>query len=737
MNKKVFIILMDNIINNYIPVQTLITNDPDNENIINRHINKIYVINLKVDKLRATYINILLNKLKINYELIQVIRPSQKVYNQVIKLSKPLSKKMTVGEVGCYLSHMWCLQNMIKNNYKKAIIFEDDIVVHKNYKLLFEQIVMKNDYDFLMLGAADHGFNNGNKELIKDNIYIPKNHVIMGTHAIYYSQHGASIIYDYRLKNPVYFDKNLKELFTFFDENKTGVCSPNLFTVENSTSNLGHNFGIVKYKYNDYYYNDCYENFDFTHYHFIYLDLFTKFMLESPSKIKVSSKEDIMLALLKNYFNNDEELSKFHLAKLDSNFLTIEEYNTLLKVAKNPFIQLYYKDYLQYCSKTGITPGKLLHDKISREQINSIINKKTELDTQLISLPKIAKMKKKFPYLFTKYILEPSIKKEKIEYEIINTINFQKNFVAHLHCFNIDNFDEIYGLYMETIDKHFDIIITYSQGTPLKKHAKYIILKVPNKGLDIGAKFIAINYLKKNKLYKHTYILFLHSKTCSETRKIYFDSLINGLPYIINKIETSTNKIGGFFPPTIHKGDDTPIIYDQKYLAKEILDNCLYDQATINKPYLNELIDYFELPHNDITLFCSGNCYMLDFNIAIKLYGNKKLYNVLNNESNNNKIKCFDYNWVKTYYNIQYNEIDYIYEAYDQFNLYGNNLQLKDKTKYFANGMIEHSFERIIFQVITNYKPLMQIQILPNNKNSNQILELSEQINLCYTTKKY
>ena len=57
-------------------------------------------------------------------------------------------------------------------------------------------------------------------------------------------------------------------------------------------------------------------------------------------------------------------------------------------------------------------------------------------------------MKKKFPYLFTKYILEPSIKKEKIEYEIINTINFQKKFVAHLHCFNIDNFDEIYGLYI-------------------------------------------------------------------------------------------------------------------------------------------------------------------------------------------------------------------------------------------------------------------------------------------------
>ena len=110
---------------------------------------------------------------------------------------------------------------------------------------LFEKYLSKNTetekipYDFLMLGAADHGFNKGNKELIKDNIYVPKNHVIMGTHAIYYSHYGAKTIFDYRLKYPVYFDKNFKELFTFFkDPLRTGVCYPNLFTVENSTSQI-------------------------------------------------------------------------------------------------------------------------------------------------------------------------------------------------------------------------------------------------------------------------------------------------------------------------------------------------------------------------------------------------------------------------------------------------------------------------------------------------------------------
>ena len=42
---------------------------------------------------------------------------------------------MTIGEVGCYLSHMWCLQDIVKNNYNNAIIFEDDIIVHKNFHL--------------------------------------------------------------------------------------------------------------------------------------------------------------------------------------------------------------------------------------------------------------------------------------------------------------------------------------------------------------------------------------------------------------------------------------------------------------------------------------------------------------------------------------------------------------------------------------------------------------------------
>ena len=393
---------MNNIIANYNPNETDIINDSYNNVIINQYINQIYIINLNTDRLREKYITIIMKKLNINYKLITVRKPRQQTYNNVIKLSKPLSKKMSIGEVGCYLSHMWCLQNIVKNNYKNGIILEDDIIVHKNFLSLFERYLSKNnekeseriEYDFLMLGAADHGFNKGNKELIKDNIYIPKNHVIMGTHAILYSHYGAKIIYDYRLKYPVYFDKNFKELFPFFKECRTGVCYPNLFTVENSTSNMEHNFGISKYKYNEYYYNECYDNFDFQDYHFIYLDLFPKFQLEIQ-KLSLKNKHELIERLLMNYFNNDTELVEYHYKKLDIDYFFLEEYNEMLNVSKNPYTQLYYiggaaatlipltphMEYIGglgigglgglplYCKKKGITSGMLLREKTSRETI--------------------------------------------------------------------------------------------------------------------------------------------------------------------------------------------------------------------------------------------------------------------------------------------------------------------------------------------------------------------------------
>ena len=90
-----------------------------------------------------------------------------------------------------------------------------------------------------------------------------------------------------------------------------------------------------------------------------------------------------------------------------------------------------------------------------------------------------------YPHLFHKYILGLSAADDPIKYEIVQQKDVSGNYFAHLHCYDISKFDEIYGEYIKTIETYFNIVITYSIGE--NKIDKYTVLKIPNRGLDIGA----------------------------------------------------------------------------------------------------------------------------------------------------------------------------------------------------------------------------------------------------------
>ena len=109
---------MNCIIDNYRAIERNIINDSLKTYTINQKIEKIYVINLFSDKLRAMYIKILMRKLHINYTLIQVNRLSLSTHNKIIGLTKRGSKVMSVGEAGCYLSHMWCLKTIVLGKFR-------------------------------------------------------------------------------------------------------------------------------------------------------------------------------------------------------------------------------------------------------------------------------------------------------------------------------------------------------------------------------------------------------------------------------------------------------------------------------------------------------------------------------------------------------------------------------------------------------------------------------------------
>ena len=104
------------ILENYNVVNISIINDLQNLEYINKKINKIYVINLINNNLRKNYMEIIMKKMNINYNLIRVN-----------KIDYSPSYNITKSEYGCYLSHLWCLNDAKNNNYKEIIIFEDDI----------------------------------------------------------------------------------------------------------------------------------------------------------------------------------------------------------------------------------------------------------------------------------------------------------------------------------------------------------------------------------------------------------------------------------------------------------------------------------------------------------------------------------------------------------------------------------------------------------------------------------
>ena len=715
---------MESLIENYlVDLYNVINVDNcNNLSILNKHVEKIYIINLKSDNLRREYIKILFQKLNINYNLIRVDTPNLGLYNKFISLCNKGYQKMSIGEVGCYLSHMWCLNDIIKNNIKNAIIFEDDIVVHKNFENLYKKIVMKQDWDFLILGCGDYGFNKGNCDLIKDNIYIPKYYLVLGTHSIYYSNKAANLFYDKRLKDPVYFDKDLIGIFKLFDENKSGIIYPNLFTIENSTSNLNHNLGISKFENNDFYYTRCYNNFNFKDYYMIYLDLFKKYILEDFSNWFNISMREIIVNLLKNYFNNNNNLIELHLNNLDNNFFSQHDYYNLINSICKEIDYDYYKNFkIELCKKYNCTTGYLIKNNISR--CKNISN------------------------LFYKENLKSEIKERKIKYKIYNLIEKKYKFVAHLHCFDLKDFKTIYMKYFKKIINNFDIVITYCNyinyyDYELNEMLKLCtIIECPNKGMDIGPKFVMVNYLNTYKK-DYSYILFLHSKSCNKTRDLYFSSLINNLNSKIKIIESE--KIGGFFPPTVHIGNNFSIIYNEKYLQSNQLKKILYINFSNNKYYVNELLNYFNICEKEITLWSSGNCYLLHKDIANILYSDVRLYNCLNQVHENGdyqSVECFDYNWIRINYNLKFYNIDYLYEFSKKNNFKMNVLQEEKNQFQLRDGMIEHAFERIIFQIIFNTKnkfdDYYEIEILPNsiNKNYKFIKDLSNEINLCYKNR--
>ena len=314
---------------------------------------------------------------------------------------------------------------------------------------------------------------------------------------------------------------------------------------------------------------------------------------------------------------------------------------------------------------------------------------------------------RQYPILFHKYILNLAESSDNIPYVINNyyePIHLPFSMVLHIHCYDLNNFTTYFGKYWMIIQSECpNVIITYCVGDILKlKYYKNItVLHCENKGMDIGGKFTCVYHLNKHHI-TYDYIFFIHSKSDKQIRELYIEPIIDNLQSIKQKLCNDPD-IGVVVPPLVYTGDYANIVYKHLFTNPN---NITRKWNFGNSLYINELDQYMKLDRSNF-MFPEGNCFICKWDIANQLYGDLKLYHVLNT------VDSFDAVWVQSYYGRKqlYDISESIYDCYRFFNkcnydqtIYPNNIAWGAGHNGHPDNMIEHAFERLIFKMVQKLK---------------------------------
>lgn len=158
---------------------------------------KTFVINLdsRPDKLKSAAEQ--LNKYNIEFERFPAVVGSELDQSTIDAAydaetnSKKYYKEMSVGEVGCYLSHIRLWEKIVEEDLDFALILEDDLTVEPEIKHVIEAIQQLQDWDYIKL-AGPKGKKIIAEEPINDKYsLVYYNKTPIGTSAQAVSKQGA------------------------------------------------------------------------------------------------------------------------------------------------------------------------------------------------------------------------------------------------------------------------------------------------------------------------------------------------------------------------------------------------------------------------------------------------------------------------------------------------------------------------------------------------------------------
>lgn len=331
----------------------------------------------------------------------------------------------------------------------------------------------------------------------------------------------------------------------------------------------------------------------------------------------------------------------------------------------------------------------------------------------------------KYFMLFHKYVFRFSLPKSFYSYSKEHEVSITKHYsiISHLHCYDIERFSYFFSSVIEELLKTGLVVITYCVGNIGKKYDA-VYLEIPNRGMDVGAKMLCYDYLKKNNV-SYDYILFLHSKNHDAMRKNYFSPFINNLEFI--KKHCASKKFGVYVPPLIHLGDYYHILFNEDVVTPK---GKLARWNFGNELYQTDLDKFFEL-NKENYLFIEGNCFMCCKEIVQQMYDNPLLYYALNTNASPDLV------WIKSHYKDRrlLNVGKSLYDIYNFFennkDVFPNNLAWGAGHGGHADNMLEHNVERLLMKFAEKSKK--KVYILPPTKNpaKKDYFEKLKHINKC------
>ena len=728
---------MEKLFKNVAINKKLVINDINNIGKINNSIDKVYIIISNNNNVKKKYIEILMKKLNINYLEISIDEDKtdyKKIDDHFINFNF-IYRSVTINKLNKYLTYIWCLNDIVENNYKNSIILYDNIFISKQSNNIINNLLdnLILDYDYLILGYQS--YIDSKKNFLHRNIYLLDKDKTDNINAIYCSNNAAKKIFNNAVKkihvnqkikvdiklyikldikldiNNINNLNNINHLLKLFDNKRIGIIYPELFIY---SENILKNDTISDLKkISDYYYLD--------------FDLINVSKLLDISLYKNYRTNDFIIILLENFFGKNIEKVKyyFELFKSNHDFLNTEDYLQLIDNSLDKWDREFYKYVDKYCKSSNINSAELIKNPI---EYNKYLERYWNQNYKNFSCP----------VLFHKQLLNIT-NKRKIHYEIKVESKISRLNICHLHCFDIDRFDEFYGEYYKKILEYMDIIVTYCIGDNIQ-NLGITILKINNYGYDIGAKFSFMSYLNRLNI-EYKYILFLQSKSAINIRKYLYRSLIYNLHLLKDLDALEASKCGGFFPPQICSGGNSQIIYndicDFDIKRERQFRDILRQKYHSNIEYIDDFERYLKISESIkmVTVYPYGNMYILHNKIANILFSDIEIYKCLNDKDS------FDYGWVKKQYNINYNNVNFVYHCFKKFGLINNNLKMREIEKKYvlSDFMVEHIYERIIFKIIKNFG--MDIKILHNinnnnkDKNTNNINIFSQKLNKYFFSK--